>query len=79
MTIKSSVGANRSVIARLQMALLFSSVPCDNITATRPIGQAFSQVKRRKWGPDVTNLGRFLGIFGIFSQVCYPSLPNSGK
>ena len=77
MTVKSSVGANRSVIARLQMALLFSSVPCDNITAT--IGQAFSRVKRRKWRPDVTNLGRFLGIFGIFSQVCYPSLPNSGK
>ena len=49
-------------ICRLQMALLFSSVPCDNITAT--IGQAFSQVKRRKWRPDVTILGRFLGIFG---------------
>ena len=62
---------------RLQMALLFSSVPCDNITAT--IGQAFSQVKRRKWRPDVTILGRFLGIFGMFSQVCYPSLPNNGK
>ena len=40
---------------RLQMALLFSSVPCDDITAT--IGQAFSQVKRRKWLPDVTIFG----------------------
>ena len=46
------------------MVLLFSSVPCDNITAT--IGQAFSQVKRRKWLPDVTILGRFLGGFRHF-------------
>ena len=46
------------------MALLFSSVPCDNITAT--IGQAFSQAKRRKWRPDVTILGGFLGDFRHF-------------
>ena len=62
---------------RLQMALLFSSVPYDNITAT--IVQAFSQVKRRKWLPDVTFLGDFSVVFGIFSQVCYPSLNNNGK
>ena len=59
------------------MALLFSLVPCNNITAT--IVQAFSQVKRRKWRPDVTFLGDFLVIFGIFSQMCYPSLHNNGK
>ena len=62
---------------RLQMALLFSSVPYDNITAT--IVQPFSQVKRRKWRPDVTFLGDFWVVFGIFSQVCYPSLHNNGK
>ena len=59
------------------MALLFSSVPCDNITAT--IGQAFSQVKRRIWRPDVTILGDFWVIFGIYLQMCYPSLPNNEK
>ena len=50
-------------ICRLQTALLFSSVPCDNINGHC---QAFSQVKRRKWRPDVTILGRFLGYFRHF-------------
>ena len=49
------------------MALLFSSVPYDNITAT--IVQAFSQVKRRKWRPDVTFLGDF-GWFSAFFRKC---------
>ena len=52
-------------MGRLQMALLFCSVPYDNIMAT--IGQAFSQVKRRKWWPDVTILGCILAF--IFADV----------
>ena len=53
------------------MALLFSSVPCDNKTST--IGQAFSQ--KMAAGCD----DFWVMIFGIFSQMCHPSLHNNGK
>ena len=53
-------------IPRLQMALLFSSVPCDDIYITATIGQAFSQEKRRKRRPDVT----IFGWFSAFIRRC---------
>ena len=38
-----------------EMAVVVSSAPYDNITAT--IGQPFSQEKLRKWRPDLTIFG----------------------
>ena len=52
---QASTGAYLQMAPGTSMVLLFFSVPYDNITAT--IGQTFSQVKRRKWRPDVTVLG----------------------
>ena len=38
----------------LQMALLVSSVLCNNTSITTTMGQEVSQEKQRKWQPDMT-------------------------